>query len=106
MCQATEDDVIPLSEPVRTRSGDLVDSITIAKGTRIGISVACMNRSTAIWGPDARELRPQRWLEQDGLPKKVQEIQGHRHLLTFSDGSRACLGKGFALAEFKVSLTC
>ena len=58
MCQATEDDVIPLSEPARTRSGDLVDGITIAEGTKIGVSVACMNRSTAIWGADARKFRP------------------------------------------------
>ncbi|KIM70716.1 hypothetical protein SCLCIDRAFT_18765 [Scleroderma citrinum Foug A] len=100
---ATEDDVITLSEPVRTRSGELVNSISIAKGTRIGISVTCMNRSTAIWGQDAKEFRPERWLEKDGLPKKAQEIQGHRHLLTFSEGPRACLGKGFALAELKVS---
>ena len=98
--------MVPLSEPVRTRSGELVDSVTIAKGTRICISITYMNRSTAIWGPDAREFRPERWLEQDGLPKKAQEIQGHHHLLTFSDGPRACLGKGFALAEIKVSLTC
>ena len=62
-----------------------------------------MNRSTVIWGPDAKEFRPERWLEKNGLPKKAQEIQGHRHLLTFSDGPRTCLGKGFALAEFKVS---
>ncbi|KIM65593.1 hypothetical protein SCLCIDRAFT_1157767 [Scleroderma citrinum Foug A] len=102
---ATEDDVIPLSEPVRTRSGDLVDSISVAKGTRIGISVACMNRSAAIWGADAKEFRPERWLDKDGLPKKAQEIQGHRHLLTFSDGPRACLGKGFALAELKAVLS-
>ena len=42
-------------------------SITIEKGARIGISVACMSRSTAIWKPDA-EFRPERWLEQDGIP--------------------------------------
>ena len=102
-CQATEDDIIPLSEPVRTRSGDLVDNIFIAKGTRIGISISCMNCSTLIWGPDAKEFRPERWLEKDGLPKKAQEIHGYRHLLTFSDGPRACLGTGFVLAELKVS---
>lgn len=102
--QATEDDVIPLSEPVRTQSGDLVDNITIAKGTKIGVSVACMNRSTAIWGPDAKEFQPERWLEEDGIPKKAKEIQGHRHILSFSDGPRICLGKGFAVAELKVSV--
>ncbi|KAI6040734.1 cytochrome P450 [Pisolithus marmoratus] len=102
---ATEDDIIPLSEPVLTRSGELVDSISVAKGTRIGISITCMNRSSAIWGPDAKKFRPERWLEEAGIPKKAQEIQGYRNLLTFSDGQRTCLGKTFAVTEFKVVLS-
>ena len=64
--------------------------------------ISCMNTAAAYWGPDAREFRPERWLSEDGLPKKAQEVQGHRHLLTFVDGHRMCLGRGFALAEFKV----
>ncbi|KAF9224554.1 cytochrome P450 [Gyrodon lividus] len=99
---AVEDDVIPLSQPVRTKSGELVDSISIAKDTLIVINIPLINRSAAIWGPDAKAWRPERWLEEDGIPKKAQEVQGHRHLLTFVDGPRTCLGKGFAVAEFKV----
>lgn len=106
--QATEDDVIPLSQPVRTRSGKLVDSLTIAKGTLVAVSMESMNRSTAIWGEDAKVFRPSRWLEdprgQNGIPAKAREIQGHRHLLSFADGPRACLGKNFALAEFKARM--
>jgi hypothetical protein len=34
---------------------------------------------------------------------RAKEIQGYRHILTFSDGPRICLGKSFALAEFKVN---
>ncbi|KAI6154195.1 cytochrome P450 [Pisolithus tinctorius] len=99
--QATEDDVIPLSEPVRTKSGRVVNSISVTRGTQIGISTACINRSTAIWGADAKVFRPERWLEEGGIPKKAQELQSYRHLLTFVDGPRTCLGKGFAVAEFK-----
>ncbi|KAF8548514.1 cytochrome P450 [Imleria badia] len=99
--EASEDDVVPLSEPVRTKSGKLVDSLTIAS----------MNRSAAIsrWGEDAKVFRPNRWLEdadgQNGIPAKAKEIQGHRHLLTFADGPRTCLGKNFAETEFKAVLT-
>jgi len=104
--QAIDDDVIPLSEPVRTKSGELVDSLTVAKGTLVAISIESMNRSAAIWGEDAKVFRPSRWLEdahgQSGIPAKAKEIQGHRHLLTFVDGPRTCLGKNFALTEFKV----
>ncbi|KAF8838205.1 cytochrome P450 [Paxillus ammoniavirescens] len=102
---AAEDDVIPLSQPVRTKSGKVVDHISVAKDTLISINVACINRSAAIWGPDAKVWKPERWLEEDGIPKKAQEVQGHRHLLTFVDGPRTCLGKNFSVTEFKTVLS-
>ncbi|KIJ59409.1 hypothetical protein HYDPIDRAFT_140642 [Hydnomerulius pinastri MD-312] len=101
---AAEDDVVPLSEPIRTKSGQLVDHISVAKGSNLVISIACVNRSAAIWGSDAKEFKPERWLDEEGIPRKAKEIQGHRHLLTFVDGPRTCLGKGFAIAEFKTVL--
>ena len=104
--QAIEDDVIPLSVPVRTKYGELVDRLTIAKGTLVAVSMESMNRSAAIWGEDAKVFRPSRWLEdahgQSGIPAQAKEIQGHRHLLTFVDGPKTCLGKNFAVTEFKV----
>ncbi|KAG2125569.1 cytochrome P450 [Suillus cothurnatus] len=102
---AREDDVIPLSEPVCTRSGKMTDSISIAKGSLMVISIRAINRSSAIWGPDAKEFKPDRWLTEDGISGKAKEVQGHRHLLTFVDGPRTCLGKDFAIAEFKVVLS-
>ncbi|KAF9233331.1 cytochrome P450 [Melanogaster broomeanus] len=102
---AVEDDVIPLSQPVRTKSGKLVDNISIAKNTLVTVNIPHINRSNVIWGPDAKAWRPERWLEEDGIPKKAQEVQGHRHLLTFVDGTRTCLGRSFALTEFKIVLS-
>ncbi|KAG2124463.1 cytochrome P450 [Suillus cothurnatus] len=102
---AAADDVIPLSEPVCTESGEMTDSISIAKGTLITIPGAAINRSLAIWGPDAKEFKPDRWLTEDGISGKAKEVQGHRHLLTFVDGPRTCLGKDFAVAEFKTVLS-
>ena len=100
LSQAIEDDVVPLSEPIRTKSGELADSLTVAKGTLVAISIESMNRSAAIWGEDAKDFQPSRWLED--APAKAKEIQGYRHLLTFVNGPRACLGKNFAVTEFKV----
>ncbi|KAG1885874.1 cytochrome P450 [Suillus fuscotomentosus] len=102
---AAADDVIPLSEPVRMASGNMTDSISIAKGTLITISIGAINRSAAIWGPHAKEFKPDRWLTEDGISGKAKEVQGHRHLLTFVDGPRACLGKDFAIMEFKAVLS-
>ncbi|KAI6026794.1 hypothetical protein BKA83DRAFT_4491233 [Pisolithus microcarpus] len=54
--QANEDDVIPLSEPVRTKSGEVVHSIAIET-----------------WD-DTKVFKPERWLEPDGITKKAQEV--------------------------------
>ncbi|OAX33612.1 cytochrome P450 [Rhizopogon vinicolor AM-OR11-026] len=101
---AAADDVIPLSEPVCTASGKMTESISVAKGTFISIPIASINCSTAIWGPDAKQFKPDRWLTEEGISGKAKEVQGHRHLLTFIDGPRTCLGKDFAITEFKTVL--
>ncbi|KAG1882689.1 cytochrome P450 [Suillus subluteus] len=103
--RARVDDVIPLSEPVCTESGKMTDSISIAKGSLMVISIRAINRSLAIWGLDAKEFKPDRWLTEDGISGKAKEVQGHRHLLTFVDGPRTCLGKDFAITEMRVVLS-
>jgi cytochrome P450 len=97
-----EDDIIPLSVPVQTVDNKTVDRVSIAAGQAISIPIRTMNRSTSIWGADAKEFKPQRWLDEGGISEKAKEIQGYRHILTFVDGPRMCLGKSFALTEFKV----
>ncbi|KZP25792.1 cytochrome P450 [Athelia psychrophila] len=102
---STVDDIIPLSAPIKTINGQTVDRISIAAGQAVQVPIRMINRSDNIWGVDAKEYKPERWLDEAGLPAKAQEIQGHRHLLTFADGPRACLGKSFALTEFKAVLS-
>lgn len=87
---------------MRAADGRLVDSVAVTKGQIVTVPIHMMNKAVRLWGPDAKEFRPARWLEPDGIPKRAQEIQGHKHLLTFVDGPRTCLGRQFALAEFKV----
>ncbi|KAH7921992.1 cytochrome P450 [Leucogyrophana mollusca] len=102
---AADDDVLPLSEPIQTTSGQLIDRISVAKGTVLLVPMHSVNRSSALWGSDAKDFKPERWIHEDGISEKAKEIQGHRHLLTFVDGPRTCLGKGFAVAEFKAVLS-
>ncbi|KAJ7701726.1 cytochrome P450 [Mycena metata] len=91
---ATQDDIIPLSAPVETATGRFVDTVAIAKGTAVTVPINSMNQSVQFWGPDAKILNP-----------SPQEIQGFRHLLTFSEGARVCLRKVFAVTEFKAVLS-
>ncbi|KAJ7731150.1 cytochrome P450 [Mycena maculata] len=97
--EAAQDDVIPLGTPIVTPSGELVSSIAIAKGSVILAPTRCINRSEALWGPDAKEFKPERWFEvKKEMKFPAKDLQGHHHLLTFHDGPRTCLGKSFALA--------
>lgn len=97
-----EDDIVPLATPVADKSGKIVDSIFIAKGTTVCSPIRALNTSVEFWGADAKVFNPDRWLNGETESLRAKEIQGHRHILTFIDGPRTCLGKQFALVEFKV----
>ncbi|OCB92139.1 cytochrome P450 [Sanghuangporus baumii] len=103
---AKYDDIIPLSTPITTTSGKQVDHIAVAQGSAVFVSIRAINRSEEIWGPDAKEFKPERWLDNEsGLTPKAKEVQGYHHILSFVDGPRTCLGRAFAIAEFKSVLS-
>lgn len=75
---------------------------SIPANTTALISIWSINRSTDLWGPDAAEFNPDRWLEG---PNAANGGATTPHaLLTFLHGPRSCIGKGFAQAEMKCLL--
>jgi len=102
---AAKDDILPLSVPIQTADNKTVDCISIGEGQVVSIPIRAINRSSKFWGPDAKEFKPERWIEEGGIQGNAKDIQGHRHLLSFSDGPKTCLGKSFALATFKATLS-
>ncbi|KAI0948590.1 hypothetical protein AcV7_009287 [Taiwanofungus camphoratus] len=69
--QTQKDTTAPLSSPVRGIDGTLIRELVIPKGTVIFIGVLASNRNKAIWGDDALEWKPERWLSP--LPDSVAE---------------------------------
>ncbi|KAJ7438339.1 cytochrome P450 [Mycena latifolia] len=103
---ALEDDILPLFKPVRTASGTLLERLPIRKGAVLTTSILYTNLSKTIWGEDAAEFKPERWSnESEGVPASAKEYPGYHHMMTFLEGPRTCLGKGFALAEMKIVLS-
>ncbi|KAI0662508.1 cytochrome P450 [Cubamyces menziesii] len=101
----TKDTILPLSEPIRGIDGTLMPAIAVPKGTRVVGDIYGCNRNSALWGPDAHEWRPERWIE--GLPKAVEDahVPGvYSNLMTFIGGGRACIGFKFAQVEIKTVL--
>ncbi|KAJ7124478.1 cytochrome P450 [Mycena epipterygia] len=97
---AVEDDVIPLSSPVTTKSGETVTSINVAKGTVVTAPVRWVNTSDTFWGPGASKFDPGRWWQD----KSNVDFPGNRHL-AFGDGPRTCLGVDFSLTLIKIVLS-
>ncbi|KAL2848899.1 cytochrome P450 [Aspergillus pseudoustus] len=67
--------------------------------TTVSISPLAQNRCRAIFGEDANEWRPERWIEGEGNTlEKIRQMD--KQLATFGYGSRTCIGRN--LAMFKV----
>ncbi|KAJ6538383.1 cytochrome P450 [Mycena vulgaris] len=102
---ALEDDVLPLAKPIRAASG-AIDKLPVQKGAVHTTSLVFTNLAKSIWGADAAEFKPERRLnDAGGVPATAKEYPGYHHIMTFLDGPRTCLGKGFALAEMKIVLS-
>ncbi|KAI0826700.1 cytochrome P450 [Trametes gibbosa] len=100
-----KDAVLPLSAPIRGRDGTLMDAVPVKKGLRIFTDIRACNTNKELWGPDACEWKPERWLSP--LPRALEEahIPGvYSHLMTFIGGGRACIGFKFSQLEMKVVL--
>jgi cytochrome P450 len=101
---AIKDDVLPLSMPITLPDGTTTDRVFIAKGQTVVVPLLAINQSVTFWGEDAKKFRPSRWIEgmSDG---KAQELLAYRHIMTFIDGPKTCLGKSFAVLEMKAVLS-
>ncbi|KAI0631028.1 cytochrome P450 [Trametes polyzona] len=104
--EAFRDTVLPLSQPIRGTDGTLINHLPIPKGTNVLVGIRACNRNKALWGEDAEEWKPERWLNP--LPKAVEDasIPGvYSHLMTFVGGNRSCIGFSFSQLEMKVVLS-
>ncbi|TGO77398.1 hypothetical protein BELL_0110g00210 [Botrytis elliptica] len=73
----------------------VIDGKTIPVGTEVTSTAYMANRDPAVYGKDADEFRPERWLENNGEAGKVFD----KYLATFGYGTRSCLGKDLAMIE-------
>nr|AVZ23850.1 cytochrome P450 [Thanatephorus cucumeris] len=63
---------LPLQHPVKAKDGRTeLSSIHVPKGTHIYLSIGAINRDKEMWGEDASEFKPSRWLQP--LPNSLSE---------------------------------
>jgi len=88
---------VPIDLKTAAASDTLPDGTYISKGTMLCYAAYAMGRSERIWGHDAADFRPERWLELK-IPKSSYENPA------FHAGPRECLGKRLAMVEMKTVL--
>lgn len=71
--RATRDTVLPFSNPIRGRDGKEIHEIFIPKKTVVLTHYQGSNSDPALWGEDAEEWKPERWLAP--LPGAVEEAR-------------------------------
>jgi cytochrome P450 len=101
-----KDMVMPVHFPIKGVDGREMKEIFVPEDTTIFISINAANRDPGLWGEDAAEWKPQRWLEP--LPESLTEarVPGvYSHILTFLGGVRSCIGFKFAQLEMKVMVS-
>ncbi|KAJ6437467.1 Cytochrome P450 [Purpureocillium lavendulum] len=104
--------------PITTREAvcdTTIQGQAVPKGTRIIIAPWGTNVDPSLWGDDADQFRPERWLLDgagaDAVAEQPDPLSGpaprkagggatsNYAFLTFLHGPRSCLGAGFARAE-------
>ena len=68
-------------------------------GSVVHLNLYAIQRDPDVWGPDANEFVPERFLGDEG-----RKLIASYSFLPFSKGSRDCIGKYFALLETKIAL--
>ncbi|PUZ42124.1 hypothetical protein GQ55_9G559700 [Panicum hallii var. hallii] len=76
----------------------LPDGTAVQAGWFVGYNLYAMGRMESVWGEDAREYRPERWLNPaDGTFRPESPFR----FVAFHAGPRLCLGKEMAYIQMK-----
>ncbi|KAM5557187.1 cytochrome P450 704C1 [Rosa sericea] len=74
------------------------DGFSVKKGDMVVYQPYAMGRMKSLWGDDAEEFRPERWLNENGL---FQDESPYK-FTAFSAGPRICIGKEHSYMQMKI----
>lgn len=90
----------PIPQTMReTLQDTVIGGRVIPKGTWIALPIKGFHRDERVWGPDASQFNPRRWLNADGSVNINGGCQNKYFNLAFMQGSRSCVAQGFSKAE-------
>jgi fatty acid omega-hydroxylase len=89
----------PLSMRQAEKDTHLVDGTFVAKGATVSMSPYVVGRLKSVWGDDALEFKPERFIDATtDKPRVVSSFD----FLSFHAGPRICIGKHLAMLQLKL----
>ncbi|CAJ2657588.1 unnamed protein product [Trifolium pratense] len=89
--------VLPLDGRTADEPDVLPDGYKVEKGDGVYYLAYAMGRMSSIWGEDAEEFRPERWINNG-----IFQPESPFKFVAFHAGPRMCLGKDFAYRQMKI----
>ncbi|CAL0329602.1 unnamed protein product [Lupinus luteus] len=89
---------VPVDAKICFCDDTLPDGYSVNKGDMVSYQPYAMGRMKFIWGDDAEEYRPERWLDENGIFQQQSPFK----FTAFQAGPRLCLGKEFAYRQMKI----
>ncbi|KAK6804499.1 hypothetical protein RDI58_002283 [Solanum bulbocastanum] len=89
---------IPTDPKIGFSDDTLPDGFSVNKRDTVSYLPYAMGRMKFIWGDDAEEYKPERWLDHDGFFRHESPFK----FTAFQAGQRMCLGKQFAYRQMKI----
>ncbi|CAH0474554.1 unnamed protein product [Peronospora belbahrii] len=83
-------------------STTLCEGTFVPRGTYVVMSVYASARLKQVWGDDAAEFNPDRWIDEEtGKMKYINPFQ----FITFGGGPHQCIGMRFSMLEMQTVMT-
>ncbi|TMW65592.1 hypothetical protein Poli38472_008234 [Pythium oligandrum] len=73
--------------------------IPLLKGQLVALPTYAMGRNPDVWGPDANEFKPERWI--DPGTGQLRHVPSSK-FSTFHSGPRTCIGMNLAMLELRL----
>ncbi|XP_010442757.1 PREDICTED: alkane hydroxylase MAH1-like [Camelina sativa] len=89
---------VPIERMSPVKSDVLPSGHKVEANSKILIFIYALGKMRAIWGEDALEFKPERWISKTGALRHIPSFK----FLAFNGGPRSCLGKHIAMIQMKI----
>ncbi|PWA52509.1 cytochrome P450 [Artemisia annua] len=89
---------LPVDPKICFSDDVLPDGCSVKKGDVVAFTPYAMGKMKFIWGDDAHEFKPERWIDHNGRFRTESPYK----FTAFQAGPRTCLGRDFAYRQLKI----